>query len=150
MYSDYKSLPDSMEAEELEVYFREFIKIYMYKPKTIEALHELYELAYRQWDTYENLDPEIEKQLEEYLMNALNFKSYEVMDIIISIVEKQTKKKIFDFIIKNKSYATSSSIRDLINEAEEEYADTIDNPFDLDDQNKICGKKYLKNTADFY
>lgn len=133
MCTDYQSLSDSMESDELEVYFKEFIDIYMYKPKTLEALKQLYELAYRQWDTYENLNPEIEKKLEEYLLTSINLKSYDVMDIIISIVENLTMKRVFDFIIKNKSYVTNSSIRRLIDEAEEEYSDTIDNPFDIDD-----------------
>lgn len=132
MCTDYQSLSDSMESDELEVYFKEFIDIYMYKPKTLEALKQLYELAYRQWDTYENLNPEIEKKLEEYLLTSINLKSYDVMDIIISIVENLTMKRVFDFIIKNKSYVTNSSIRRLIDEAEEEYSDTIDNPFDID------------------
>lgn len=134
MYTDFKSLPDSLEADELEVYFRQFLSFYARKPKNLEALHELYELAYRQWDTYENLDPEIERQLEDYLMAAINFKSYDVTDIIISIVENLTMKRVFDYIVRSKQYVTSSSIRKLIIEAEEEYADSIDNPYsDMDD-----------------
>ena len=53
---DYKNLPDSLEAEELEIYFNEFLRNYADKPKDIDALNQLYELAYRQWDTYEKLD----------------------------------------------------------------------------------------------
>ncbi|MBR2176330.1 MAG: hypothetical protein IJ861_05210 [Clostridia bacterium] len=134
MYTDFKSLPDSLEADELEVYFRQFLSFYARKPKNLEALNELYELAYRQWDTYENLDPEIERQLEDYLMAAINFKSYDVTDIIISIVENLTMKRVFDYIVRSKQYVTSSAIRKLIIEAEEEYADSIDNPYgDMDD-----------------
>ena len=134
MYTDFSSLPDSLEAEELENYFREFLKVYSDKPKNLAALKELYELAYRQWDTYENLSPEIEKPLEEYVMAAINFKSYDVTDVIISIVENLTMKNVFEFIINSKSEVTVPSIRGLIEDAEEEYAETIHNPYgDMDD-----------------
>lgn len=130
MYTDFKSLPDSMEAEELEPYFRKFIAIYSDKPKNLEALGELYELAYRQWDTYENLNPEIEKQLENYLFSALNFDSYEVTDIIISIVENLTIKNVFEKIVASKDDVRSFAIKKLIIEAEEEYGDSLNNPYD--------------------
>lgn len=134
MSVDYKSLPDSLEVDELAVYFNEFIEEFSDKPKTLEALKQLYELAYRQWDTYENLEPEIEKKLEDYLMAAMNFKSYDVMDTIISIVENLTMKAVFDHIIGSKESVTVPSIRALIDEAEEEYSDSIANPYgDIDD-----------------
>ena len=134
MYTDYKSLPDSMEANELADYFNEFISIYSDKPKNVEALNQLHELAYRQWDTYESLDEDIAAKIESYLMSAIDFKSYEIMDSVISIVENLTMKNVFEYIINNKSSVSASSILNLIEEAEEEYADSIDNPYEnLDD-----------------
>ncbi len=135
MLTDFSSLPDSLEAEELEDYFKEFLSVYSDKPKNLQALKELYELAYRQWDTYENLSPEIEKPLENYIMAAINFKSYDVTDVIISIVENLTMKNVFNYIINNKSQVSVPSIRSLIEDAEEEYADTILNPYgDMNDE----------------
>ncbi|MBQ8135237.1 MAG: hypothetical protein IJ192_12660 [Clostridia bacterium] len=131
---DYKNLPDSLEAEELEVYFNEFLRIYADKPKDIHALNQLYELAYRQWDTYENIAPEIASRLEEYIMSAINFNSYDITDIVISIVENLSLKNVFNYIIESKKEIVNPSIRKLIDEAEEEYADTIDDPYsDIDD-----------------
>lgn len=134
MYTDYKALPDSMESDELARYFNEFISIYSDKPKDVGALKQLHELAYRQWDTYESLDESISEKLEAYLMGAIDFKSYEVMDVVISIVENLTMKNVFDYIISKKDSVTIPSIRHLIEEAEEEYGDSIENPYgDLDD-----------------
>ncbi len=131
---DYKNLPDSLEAEELEVYFNEFLRIYADKPKDIDALNQLYELAYRQWDTYENIAPEIASRLEEYIMSAINFNSYDITDIVISIVENLSLKNVFNYIIESKEEIVNLSIIKLIDEAEEEYADTIDDPYsDIDD-----------------
>ncbi len=130
MSVDFRTLSDSLGADELAVYFRQFLEEYGKKPKTLDALKQLYELAYRQWDTYEELDQEIAVRLEEYLMAAINFKSYDITDLLISIVENLTLKKVFQYIIDAKSSVSSPAIRKLITEAEEEYADTIDNPYD--------------------
>ena len=131
---DYKNLPDSLEAEELEIYFNEFLRNYADKPKDIDALNQLYELAYRQWDTYENIAPELADRLEIYIMSAINFDSYDITDIVISIVENLSLKNVFNYIIDSKEGIVNPSIRKLINEAEEEYADSIDDPYsDIDD-----------------
>ncbi len=131
---DYKNLPDSLEAEELEIYFNEFLRNYADKPKDIDALNQLYELAYRQWDTYENIAPELADRLENYIMSAINFDSYDITDIVISIVENLSLKNVFNYITDSKEGIVNPSIRKLINEAEEEYADSIDDPYsDIDD-----------------
>ncbi len=131
---DYKNLPDSLEAEELEIYFNEFLRNYADKPKDIDALNQLYELAYRQWDTYENIAPELADRLENYIMSAINFDSYDITDIVISIVENLSLKNVFNYITDSKEGIVNPSIRKLIDEAEEEYADSIDDPYsDIDD-----------------
>ena len=131
-YSNYKSLSNSLESEALEPYFREFLSIYRDKPKTKKALSELYELAYRQWDTYEALNEEVAQALSEYLISAINFNSYEIMDTIISIVEKLSLKRVFDYILQQKRVVKNKSVLTLIEEAEE-YGSRIEDPFDVDD-----------------
>lgn len=131
-FTDYNSLPDSLESDELRAYFEEFIRIYCDKPGTLDALKELYELAYRQWDTYELLDKDISEALEKYLISAINLRSYEIMDVILSIVENLSMKNVFDHIISCKSQVTVSSVASLIEEAEEEYSDSIGNPYSDD------------------
>ena len=129
MQTDYRSLPDSLEAEELAGYFREFLEVYADAPKTLAVLGELYELAYRQWDTYEKLDPSIEESLEQYLMQAMDFRSFEITDKILSIVENLSLKQSFEYIISQKDENILPAVRELIEEAEEEYGDSIENPY---------------------
>ncbi len=131
-FTDYNSLPDSLESDELRTYFEEYIRIYKDKPKTLDALKELYELAYRQWDTYELLDKDISHTLEEYLISAINLRSHDIMDVILSIVENLSLKNAFDHIISCKPQVTVPSVARLIEEAEEEYSDSIGNPYSDD------------------
>ncbi len=131
---DYKNLSDTLEPSELEGYFNAFLNQYSNKPKSLKALRQLYELSYRQWDTYEVLAPEISKKISEYIISSINFKSFDIMDTIISIVENLFLKDVFDFIVSKKDIVTSESVKMLITEAEEEYSESICNPYgDLDD-----------------
>lgn len=129
MYIDYKTLSDNLEPEQLEGYFNEFLNEYSNKPKSIKALKQLYELSYRQWDTYELLAPELSKKINDYIISSINFKSYDIMDTIISIVENLFLKNAFQFIISKKETVTSTAVKKLISEAEEEYSDAINNPY---------------------
>ena len=123
-----------MESEDLAEYFVKFLEEYSEKPKNMVALKQLYELAYRQWDTYENIAPELADRLEIYIMSAINFDSYDITDIVISIVENLSLKNVFNYITDSKEGIVNPSIRKLIDEAEEEYADSIDDPYsDIDD-----------------
>ena len=132
--NDFRSLPESMESEDLAEYFVKFLEEYSEKPKNMVALKQLYELAYRQWDTYENIAPELADRLENYIMSAINFDSYDITDIVISIVENLSLKNVFNYITDSKEGIVNPSIRKLIDEAEEEYADSIDDPYsDIDD-----------------
>ena len=131
---DFRTLSDSLEANELEEYFVSFFDEYESKPKNPEALKQLHELAYRQWDTYEKLDESIAERAEAYLMSAMNLSSYDITDSIISIVENLSLKNVFDYLVKAKERVSAPSIRKLIQEAENEYSDTIDDPYgDFDD-----------------
>ena len=131
MAVDFASLPESLESEELEGYFKEFLDMYGNERVDLFTLKQLYELAYRQWDTYEFLDEELKSRLDDYVMGGLNFADYDLMDVTLSVVENLSLKSSFRYIVDNKDKAKTPQIRRLIEEAEEEYSDTIDNPFDL-------------------
>ena len=126
---DFLTLPESLEAKELEEYFNLFLDEYEGKPKNLYALKQLYELAYRQWDTYEKLDEELEEKIEKYIMGAMNLSSYDITDIIISIVENLSLKNVFHYIIDCKDSIASPSIKKLIKDAKKVYYDYIDNPY---------------------
>ncbi len=129
LYTDYKTLPDFLKPTDLEGYFNEFLNQYSNKPRSLKALKQLYELSYRQWDTYEVLAPEISQKINEYIVSSVNLNSYDIMDTIISIVENLFLKDAFDYIISKKDSVASSSVRRLISEAQEEYSESISNPY---------------------
>ena len=126
----FDALSDSLDTRELESYFRKFFEIYENKPKNMSALKDLYELAYRQWDTYEPVSEYISEKTEKYLMSAIQINSYDIMDIILSITENLSLKNIFSYIVSIKDDIHNPSVKILVEEAENDYADIIGNPFD--------------------
>ncbi len=128
---NFGGLSDTLESKELAGYFRQFFEIYGGKPKNMTALKDLYELAYRQWDTYEPLEDEMSNKVSDYLMSAIQLNSYDVMDTVLSIVENLSLKNVFEYIIEKKDYITNPSVRTLVDEAENDYWDTIGNPFEF-------------------
>ena len=128
---NFGGLSDTLESKELAGYFRQFFEIYGRKKKNMTALKDLYELAYRQWDTYEPLEDEMSNKVSDYLMSAIQLNSYDVMDTVLSIVENLSLKNVFEYIIEKKDYITNPSVRTLVDEAENDYWDTIGNPFEF-------------------
>ena len=128
---NFGGLSDTLESKELAGYFRQFFEIYGGKPKNMTALKDLYELAYRQWDTYEPLEDEMSDKVSDYLMSAIQLNSYDIMDTVLSIVENLSLKNVFEYIIEKKDYITNPSVRTLVDEAENDYSDTIGNPFEF-------------------
>ncbi len=127
----FGGISEALEASDLESYFNKFFDVYGDKPKNITALRELYELAYRQWDTFEPVSDEIYKKLTEYLMSALKLNSYEIMDVILSIIENLSLKEVFQYIISQKDRIQNTYVKELVEEAENDYADIIGNPFSV-------------------
>lgn len=128
---NFGGLSDTLESKELAGYFRQFFEIYGGKPKNMTALKDLYELAYRQWDTYEPLEDEMSNKVSDYLMSAIQLNSYDIMDTVLSIVENLSLKNVFEYIVEKKDYITNPSVRTLVDEAENDYSDTIGNPFEF-------------------
>lgn len=127
----FVGISETLEASELELYFNKFFDVYGNKPKNITALKDLYELAYRQWDTFEPVSDDIYKKLTEYLMSAIKLNSYEIMDIILSVIENLSLKEVFQYIISEKDSIQNNSVKELIEEAENDYADVISDPFSV-------------------
>ncbi len=128
---DLKGLSDTLDAKELEPYFRQFLDTYAPKARNKTALQELYELAYRQWDTYEPLASSLAGELTEYLLASVNLHSAEQTELLLSIVENLSLKPVFDYLIRQKDRVQNPAVRSLLEEAENDYSDTIGNPFDL-------------------
>ena len=126
----FDGLSDSLDTKELESYFEKFFEMYENKPKNMPALKELYELAYRQWDTYEPVSSCIAEKAEKYLMSAIQINSYDIMDIILSIIENLSLKNTFGYIVSKKDDIHNPSVKMLVEEAENDYSNTISDPFD--------------------
>ena len=131
MSVDFSDLPESVDANELAGYFRNFIELYGKDDCDLFSLNQLQELAYRQWDTYESLDPEIAAELNKYIIGGIDFNDYKIMDVALSIVENLSLRDAFRYITDNKDKTFDPRVTKLIEDAEEEYSDTIDNPFEL-------------------
>ena len=70
-------------------------------------------------------------------MDAMNFKSFDITDVILSIVENLSLANVFSYIVDEKDNVGLPSVRNLIAEAEQEYSDTIFDPFSDDDDDWI-------------
>ena len=127
----FEGISETLEASELELNFKKFFEVYGDKPKNITALKDLYELAYRQWDTFEPVSDDTYKKLTEYLMSALKLNSYEIMDVILSIIENLSLKEVFQYIINEKGNIRNIAVKELVEEAENDYADIISDPFSV-------------------
>ncbi|MGN7941438.1 MULTISPECIES: hypothetical protein [Bacillaceae] len=129
---DYEVLPDILSVEEIEFMFKEVLEKYyqgnIEKNKFLKILNELTD---RQVMTYELLNTDIKSKIDEELCKLWNTNSYEVVDVILSIVLNLGLEKCFHQIkdllesIGNMSQEIKVEIEDAI----EEVGDNISNPY---------------------
>lgn len=94
-----------MKCEELKNKFFEFL--ICYSNDTTEhnvnyALDELFELADRQWNTYELIDSEVKCQVEKYIMSIIDFENEEAMEPILCIIPRLGLKNLFQYLLEKK------------------------------------------------
>ncbi len=130
--TEFYKLPDTLDEDVLKKQFYEFITCY-YNDTSVSnvnyALSELLELSERQWNTYELLDKEIKKVIEQYLKSIINFEDKEIIDYMLSIIPMLGLKELFDYIIQNKKTICDETIVKIIEEVEAEYGADVDNPY---------------------
>ena len=101
----FSNLPDYMTIDELKTNFEEFLKYYdNYYYNIEEGLEDLYELADRQWHTYELLSDSLKEKIEEYLYKIIDLDSYPIMDWILVIIPRLGLENVFFTILKRKKY----------------------------------------------
>ena len=126
----FSNLPDYMTIDELKTNFEKFLKYYdNYYYNIEECLEDLYELADRQWHTYELLSVSLKAKIEEYLYKIIDLDSYPIMDWILVIIPILGLENVFFTILKRKKYIKNIEVVKLIEEAEEEYGDTVSDPY---------------------
>src|SRR5262245_11658744 len=64
---DYKLLPDSMTPADLAELFNELLALSPSEP--IAVVNALYQLADRQWHTYEPLEPTLQQRVDAWMMD---------------------------------------------------------------------------------
>jgi len=129
---DYEILPDILSVEEIDNMFMEVLEKYFQgsieKNRFLKILNELTD---RQVMTYELLNTDIKSKIDEELCKLWNTNSYEVVDVILSIVINLGLEKCFHQIkdslenIENMSQEIKVEIEDAI----EEVGDNISNPY---------------------
>lgn len=126
----FSDLPDYMTVNELKSNFEEFFKYYdNYHYNIEESLEDLYELSDRQWHTYELLSDSLKEKIEQYLYKIIDLDSYLIMDWILIIIPRLGLQNVFFSILKRKSDIKNIEVLKLIEEAENEYGDTVSNPY---------------------
>ena len=93
------------------------------------ALSELLELADRQWHTYEPLEESVKEKADKYLKSVIDFEDEEIMDYILCIIPRIGLSNLFSYILQNKVFIHNQAVLSNIAESENEYGDSIDNPY---------------------
>ncbi|KAA1257044.1 hypothetical protein LF1_56820 [Rubripirellula obstinata] len=80
----YELLPDSMAASDLETLFNELLL--SNTPDPLVTTNALYELATRQWHTYEPLAPSVAQRIDDWLVTNWDTNSLAFTDTATAIV----------------------------------------------------------------
>lgn len=133
MFDKYNCLPDSMQATELREYFLQFIDLVnITEVDSIDATNGLLQLADRQWHTFEVIDFEIKKGIENWL-NELGrtVDSEELARNITSIVAYLGLSRVFETI--KRSYEdgmiVNPEVKRIIQETILELQGNVDDPY---------------------
>lgn len=130
--TSFSKLPDSIESEKLKQYFQEYLCMYTNNQDSkliIKSLDDLMELSDRQWNTYEMLDTDLKEQIEKYLKNCLDLNSEDEMDYALSIIPRLGLGNLFSYILESKNKIQNEAVLKYIQESEEEYGETVNNPY---------------------
>ncbi len=128
----FYELPDSIEYDKMKEYFGEYLSYYCNNTNSANvnyALSELFELADRQWHTYELLEEGVKEKVEKYLKTVINFEDEEIMDYILCIIPRIGLSNMFNYILQNKGSIQNREVLSNIIASEKEYGDSVDNPY---------------------
>lgn len=128
----FYELPDSIECDKMREYFEEYLSYYSNNTDSSNvdyALSELLELADRQWHTYELLEESIKEKVGKYLKSVIDFEDEKIMDYILCIIPRIGLGNLFSYILQNKVFIHNQAVLSNITESENEYGDSVDNPY---------------------
>lgn len=132
--NDVNSLPESISAQELKLYFKEALdfansidnkNIF----EIIKVLEVLAELSSKQWHTYQFIDETIKFNIEMFIKKILNINSLDYIQYIIEIVALLGLENSYKTIKDALNLPLYEPIRKEITEFVLEINDSIENPY---------------------
>lgn len=129
-FENFKLLPESMKSSELEIYFIDFVnEVNQQDTNLIKATDALIQLSERQWHTYENLNPEIKKSLEEWIVRSWSTDSLDLVENIISITALLGLSVVFNFMKISYESIKELDVKKSVQEAIKELDGSIEDPY---------------------
>lgn len=130
MIEFYKSLPDYIQVNKLERLFLDFLEnVKKNKYDINEALESLVELADRQWHTYEILNQDIKKKVEEWLISLIDTDSLDVIENMSLIIGRLGLADLYFALLKKLNDRLNPNVRNVIIEMEEELKGNVADPY---------------------
>lgn len=130
MIEYYKSLPDYMSVDELKKLFSSFLsEVKTQNSYLEESLESLLELADRQWHTYELLNADLKKEIEEWLLSIIDFDSDEVTEYLTLIVGRLGLSRLYDTIKSSLTGNLKKEVRQKIVEIVDEIDGHVEDPY---------------------
>ncbi len=131
MKTDYFKLPDGMEVDEVAHYFDEFFDLYEHDHEGTYYLHELWQLAERQWHTYEIIDDKRKERVEKFLLDTTDYTSLQKVEaeVTLSIVLMLGLQRVYDVILDQRKNIVNPEILEEINSCVNEYGLDIRDPY---------------------
>lgn len=125
---DYSNLPDSMKKSEVKEKIDEFL-VGIDQSLLQWKFDQLYELADRQFYTYEKLDDETITRIETFILENVDYECYEVVDTVLAIIVRLGMKDLFNKIYLNLPNITNQSVKDVIIETKQGEFSKLDDPY---------------------
>lgn len=130
MIEKYKNLPDYMSIDDLEKEFSNFLTIIKSREcDLIESLESLTELSDRQWHTYKFINEKIKFEIENWILNILNFESLEIIELIFFPTGTLGLSRVFETLKESLKMNLESDIRKEIEEFIKECDGNVDDPY---------------------
>lgn len=130
MLEYYRSLPDYMSVDELKKLFSSFLsEIRTTNSNLEESLESLLELADRQWHTYELLDEDVKREIEEWLLSIIDFDSDEIIEYLTLIVGRLGLSKLYVTIKSSLTSNLKKEVRQIIEETVNEIDGHVEDPY---------------------
>jgi hypothetical protein len=130
MKENYESLPDYLSVNELETLFNNLLRYIRTANYDLEdTLEALYELADRQWHTYQLLNETIKLEIEDWLISIVDFNSAEIIDCITSIIGYLGLSSLYETIKATLIKDLNEEVRQIITETIKEFDAHVEDPY---------------------